>query len=124
MSTDAVRAALAELVACQDELDSTKMSMFVNSTEFARFLERNCERTEAARAAARAALSEPAQSVPDGWQLVPKEPTQAMCMTMPALPPLTASDLQLRGWLPGALMNRKRYLAALAAAPTPQEPTP
>ena len=73
---------------------------------------------------ARAVLSVEPQAVPEGWQLVPKEPTQAMCMAMPALPPLTASDLQLRGWSPGSLMNRKRYLAALAAAPTPQEPTP
>lgn len=117
MSTDAVRAALAELVACQDELDSTKMSMFVNSTEFARFLERNCERTEAARAAARAALS----AGDADWQAVPEGYEWAL---VSGLKPMLAAleRAERKGYLPGAMADEWADFDYLPT--TTQEPTP
>lgn len=73
-----------------------------------------------------AALSAQAQdvAVTDGWQLVPKEPTQEMCEAAPSLPAIHAIDdlpLKKSGWSMSAIVNRKRYLAMLAAAPAKQE---
>ena len=65
-----------------------------------------------------------AQAVPEGWQLVPKEPTQEMCEAAPSLPAIHAIDdlpFKKSGWSMSAIVNRKRYLAMLAAAPANQE---
>jgi len=65
-----------------------------------------------------------AQAVPEGWQLVPKEPTQEMCDAAPSLPAIHAIDdlpFKKSGWSMSAIVNRKRYLAMLAAAPAKQE---
>ncbi len=65
-----------------------------------------------------------AQAVPEGRQLVPKEPTQEMCEAAPSLPAINAIDdlpLKKSGWSMSAIVNRKRYLAMLAAAPATQE---
>ena len=73
--------------------------------------------------AAPPALSARVQDVA-GWQLVPKEPTQEMCEAAPSLPAIHAIDdlpLKKLGWSMSAIVNRKRYLAMLAAAPAKQE---
>ncbi len=57
MSTDAVRAALAELVACHTEEAGLTMSMVANRADFDAFMERCDQRLAAALDAARAALS-------------------------------------------------------------------
>jgi hypothetical protein len=65
-----------------------------------------------------------AHRIPDGWQLVPIEPTQEMCEAPPSLPSIHAIDdlpLKKSGWSMSAIVNRKRYLAMLAASPTKQE---
>ncbi|WP_421365635.1 hypothetical protein [Agrobacterium tumefaciens] len=65
-----------------------------------------------------------AQAAPEGWQLVPIEPTQEMCEAAPSLPAIDAiGDLPLKkaGLSMSAIVNRKRYLAMLAAAPAKQE---
>ena len=62
---DAVRAALAELVACHTESAGWSMSMMSNRAEFDAMIDRSQKRLEAAVAAARAALSEqPAHPAP------------------------------------------------------------
>lgn len=113
MSTDAVRAALAELVACHTEEAGLTMSMVANRADFDAFMERCDQRLAAALDAARAALSEPAPgvAVPDGWQLVPKEPTREML----------DAYVNTLGRFSSA---RADWAAMLAAAPTTQEPTP
>lgn len=65
-----------------------------------------------------------AYTVPEGWQLVPIEPTQEMCEAAPSLPAIDAIDdlpLKKSGWSMSAIVNRKRYLAMLAAARAKRE---
>ncbi len=65
-----------------------------------------------------------AHRIPEGWQLVPIEPTQEMCEAAPSLPAIDAiGDLPLKkaGWSMSAIVNRKRYLAMLAAASAKRE---
>lgn len=65
-----------------------------------------------------------AHRIPEGWQLVPIEPTQEMCEAAPSLPAIDAiNDLPLKksGWSMSAIVNRKRYLAMLAAASAKRE---
>ncbi|WCK73162.1 hypothetical protein G6L96_018435 [Agrobacterium tumefaciens] len=64
------------------------------------------------------------ESTADVWQLVPKEPTHEMCEAAPSLPAIHVIDdlpLKKSGWSMSAIVNRKRYLAMLAAAPVKQE---
>lgn len=70
MSTDAVRAALAELVACHTEETGLTMSMVANRADFDAFMERCDQRLAAALDAARSALSA-GDALRDG-QAVPK----------------------------------------------------
>lgn len=66
--------------------------------------------------------------IPAGWKLVPVEPTREMMEAMPGLPVIGApGDMNLRqaGWSLAAILNRHRWLGALAAAPAaPVQPTP
>lgn len=96
MSEDKVRDALAELVAATNPDGETSVADW-----------------RKAWAAAQAALSEPAPgvAVPDGWQLVPKEPTREML----------DAYVNTLGRFSSA---RADWAAMLAAAPTTQEPTP
>lgn len=111
MSTDAVRAALAELVAATNPDGETSVADW-----------------RKAWAAARAALSEPAPSVPDGWQLVPKEPTLEMLRAAVQVKegPAVYKVMSFAGLAVLEEDIKDEYTAALAAAPspTPQEPTP
>lgn len=64
---------------------------------------------------------ETADAAPTGWQLVPKEPTQAMCEAADALPVIHATEdlaLLAASWTGKAVMNKKRWHKMLAAAPT------
>lgn len=76
--------------------------------------------------AIRSAVSAQVQDVaiPEGWQLVPKEPTREMCEAAPSLPAIHAIDdlpFKKSGWSMSAIVNRKRYLVMLATAPAKQE---
>ncbi len=65
-----------------------------------------------------------AHRIPEGWQLVPTEPTKEMCEAAPSLPSIHAVDdlpLNKAGWSMKAIQNLKRYRAMLAAAPAKQE---
>lgn len=73
-----------------------------------------------------AALSAEVQDrvIPEGWQLLPKEPTREMCEAASSLPAVDAIDdlpLKKSGWSMSAIVNRKRYLAMLAAASAKRE---
>ena len=59
--------------------------------------------------------------LPDGYVLVPLEPTKEMMEAGEALPAIEPSDMRLRrlGWSLMACQNRRRYLAMLAARPKP-----
>ena len=84
---------------------------------------------------AAAALSEAEQRVPEGWQLVPKQPTPAMAFTginavvrgqkydTPS-DPLFAADLAACNGDKGAVRSMQNYRAMLAASPAliPSEP--
>lgn len=117
MSTDAVRAALAELVACHTEEAGLTMSMVANRADFDAFMERCDQRLAAALDAARAALSEPEPSVgvPDGYRLVPFD---VLRDARDALSSFFCED----GWT----QRDEKALDALNVhiATTPQEPTP
>jgi hypothetical protein len=59
-------------------------------------------------------------AVPEGWQLVPIEPTIEMLQAMPTLPAISLPALgRVKELTPGQVQNLTRYLAALAAAPKP-----
>ena len=63
-----------------------------------------------------------APAVPQGWKLVPVEPSPEMMEAMPGMPAIGAPgdmDLKNKGWSLKAIQNRHRWIAALAAAPTP-----
>lgn len=60
-----------------------------------------------------------APAVPEGFALVPVEPTAEMMEAMPSMPAIGAPgdmELKTRGWSLKAIQNRHRWLAALAAA--------
>lgn len=64
-----------------------------------------------------------APTVRDGWQLVPTDPPREMMEAAPSLPAINVvadKPLAEAGWSMAAIMNRKRYLAMLAAAPSHQ----
>lgn len=62
--------------------------------------------------------------IPDGWQLVPKEPTLEQLDAMPSLPAIKLPVPEgLKHLRPHQYQNRERYLAALASAPTPASAT-
>lgn len=60
------------------------------------------------------------QAVPEGWKLVPADPTREMMESAPSLPAINVvADRPLRdaGWSMSAIQNRTRYLAMISAAP-------
>jgi len=73
-----------------------------------------------------AATPSPAFAAPQGWKLVPVEPTQEMMDAMPSMPAIGAPgdmDLKNKGWSLKALQNRHRWITALAATPAaPSQP--
>lgn len=58
-------------------------------------------------------------NIPEGWKLVPVEPTLEMCKAAPALPAIKMNDPLAfdKNWPSYAYQNRIRYIAMLAAAP-------
>ena len=63
-----------------------------------------------------------APAVPQGWKLVPVEPSPEMMEAMPGMPAIGAPgdmDLKNKGWSLKAIQNRHRWIAALAATPAP-----
>lgn len=61
-------------------------------------------------------------AIPEGWQLVPKTPTREMCQAAAGIYAIHATDdlyLHKAGWSMHAIMNGKRWVDMLAAAPTP-----
>lgn len=66
--------------------------------------------------------AQPAPVVPEGWKLVPVEPTREMMDAMPGLPAIGAAgdmDLKNLGWSLKEIQNRHRWMGAIAATPTP-----
>src|SRR6185295_13140364 len=57
--------------------------------------------------------------IPEGWKLVPVEPTREMMEAMPRMPALRPDGLPFRdaGWSLNAITNRERWAAAIAAVP-------
>lgn len=117
MSTDAVRAALAELVACHTEEAGLTMSMVANRADFDAFMERCDQRLAAALDAARAALS----AGDADWQAVPEGYEWAL---VSGLKPMLAAleRAERKGYLPGAMADEWADFDYLPT--TPQEPTP
>lgn len=73
-------------------------------------------------------------AVPDGWQLVPKEPTEAMMFDAHKALAAVIQELsdedraKAKGRnggirIPASIKMKVRYRAMLAAAPSPEEPT-
>lgn len=109
MSTDTVRAALAGLVAATNPDGETSVADWRKAWD-----------------AARAALSEPVPSVvaPDGWQLVPKEPTPEMLRAVVKLKegPAVYKVMSFAGLAVLEEDAKDEYAAALAAATPPAMP--
>lgn len=71
-----------------------------------------------------AVLADRESRIPDGWVLVPVEPTREMMEAAPSLPAIGAlSDLHLlkAGWSMNAIQNRSRWSKMIAAAPSKVE---
>lgn len=68
---------------------------------------------EAEIAELRAALSRPVVAIPEGWKLVPLEPTDEMCDEV---------ITEIGGFLPGLCESAEIYKAMLATAPASPQP--